>query len=229
LWTTDTCQRLLKVDEVDIDFNLLTRTGVTRREWFSLDQPVEELDGPVMDIALDSICLSCHKSMVSNKLPLMALANGNWLGKIPMQLTDLSFTEQLLVSRVWHNYCIVKVSSGMCKMRANAVSFANSTPKVYNILPPPHEELDEVLAVIYTGPCQPTEKDFQRTPLLVRRNKVRLALDWLKLNHCDYCDIDISLENLHQYPENNIPVVIDYCQSTSNKDPEATAVNNLNE
>jgi hypothetical protein len=28
-----------------------------------------------------------------------------------------------------------------------------SIPKIYNILPPPSEELDEVLAFIYTGPC----------------------------------------------------------------------------
>ena len=28
-------------------------------------------------------------------------------------------------------------------------------------LPPPIEEMDEVLAFIYTGPCKPTTADFQ--------------------------------------------------------------------
>ena len=52
-------------------------------------------------------------------------------------------------------------------MRANAITFSNSIPKVYNILPPPIEELNDVLAFIYTGPCHPTVEDFKHTPLLV--------------------------------------------------------------
>jgi hypothetical protein len=120
------------------------------------------------------------------------LANGMWIGQVPKELSDLSFAEQLLIARVRHNRCIVRVSSGMHKMRANAITFSNPIPKVYDILPPPLEELDDVLAFIYTGPCQPTKADFNRTPLLVRRKQVRAALEWLKLNHCDYYDLEIS-------------------------------------
>src|SRR6266487_4287854 len=112
----------------------------------------------------------------------------------------------------------------MHKMRANAISFENPIPKVYDILPPPIEDLDDVLAFIYTGPCKPTKADFERTPLLVRRNKVRAALEWLKLNHSDYYDLEISQRNLDQYPEDGPPVVVDYHESFTNKDPENTAV-----
>ena len=65
------------------------------------------------------------------------------------------------------------------------IAFESPVPKVYHRLPPPVEELDEVLAVLFTGPCKPTEKEFQRTPLLVRRNQVALALEWLKLNQSE--------------------------------------------
>jgi hypothetical protein len=109
-------------------------------------------------------------------------------------------------------------------MRANAISFANPTPKIYDILPPPVEEMDEVLAFIYTGPCQPTKIDFERTPLLVRKNRVRDALEWLKLNHADYYDLEISQRNLDEYPEDVPYVAFDYRQSFTNKDPESTAV-----
>ena len=54
----------------------------------------------------------------------------------------------------------------------------------------PIDEMDEVLAFIYTGPCKPTKSDFERTPLLVRHKKVAAALEWLKLNNCDYFDLD---------------------------------------
>jgi len=56
----------------------------------------------------------------------------------------------------------------MHKMIANAVTFEHPMQKIYAVLPPPIEELNEVLAFIFTGPCQPNDDDFQRIPLLVR-------------------------------------------------------------
>jgi hypothetical protein len=61
------------------------------------------------------------------------------VGEIPDELQNLTYAEQLLIARVCHNRCIVKVSSGMYKMCANAISFSNSMPKIYNVLPPPME------------------------------------------------------------------------------------------
>jgi len=87
--------------------------------------------------------------------------------------------------------------------------------------------MDEVLAFIFTGPCQPTEDDFRRIPLLVRRNKVAKALEWLKLNHQDYADLEISYRNLESYPEDTPPVVINYRHSITNKIPEATSVHDM--
>ncbi|KAI0735632.1 hypothetical protein C8Q76DRAFT_601577, partial [Earliella scabrosa] len=118
----------------------------------------------------------------------------------------------------------------MSKMRANVVSHSLPMPKVYAALPPPREEMDEVLAFLYLGPNVPTEKEFKRTPMLVRRRKVQAALEWLKLNHVDYADLNISYENLAGYPEDEPPVIVNFTQTTdSNKDPESTAVNNLEE
>lgn len=90
--------------------------------------------------------------------------------------------------------------------------------------PPPLEELDEVLAFIFTGPCLPTKKDIKRTPLLVRRKFVGKALQWLILNHADYQDVELSEANLHKYPEEDTPVVIDYRESIINQDREATGI-----
>jgi hypothetical protein len=92
------------------------------------------LDGPVLDHNLDRICKTCHRSISKGNRPLLALANGKWIGEVPKELSDLSYTEQLLVARIRHDRCIVCVSSGMHKMRANAITFANPTPKIYNVL-----------------------------------------------------------------------------------------------
>jgi len=225
------CGRLTPISELQslansrLDLRILINPYATRQERFSEADPISCLPGPVIERTLSQLCKTCHHSIAKGKVPSMALANGNWIGDIPKELADLTFAEQLLVARVRHNRCIVRVSSGMHKMRANAISFTNPIAKVYDTLPPPIKDIDEVLAFIYTGPCRPTKADFERTPLLVRRRQVRAALDWLKLNHCDYHDLDISQRNLDQYPEGSPPVVVDYRQSFTNTNPESSAVN----
>ena len=127
-----------------------------------------ELDGNVIDTSCQYICVDCNKKVRCGKLPKFFLARGLWLGKIPKELQQLNFAEKLLIGRVRHNHCIVHVAKGMHKMIANAVIFEHPTQKIYTVLPPPIEKMDELLAYIFTGPCQPTEDDFCRIPLLVR-------------------------------------------------------------
>ena len=37
-------------------------------------------------------------------------------------------------------------------MTAHVIAFESPLPKVYHILPPPVEDMDDVLAVLFTGP-----------------------------------------------------------------------------
>ncbi|KAL6303490.1 hypothetical protein BKA93DRAFT_734797 [Sparassis latifolia] len=191
---------LTSVNEVNIDLDLLEAFDVTHCERKMKNDPIEELKGPNIDSKCIGIYTACVRSLQKEVVPVSALANGLWLGEVPNELQDLSWTEQMLISRVMHNYCVVRVaSSGMHKMRANAICHAVPIPKVYSVLPPKCEDLDEVLAFLYTGPAKPTPSDFQRTPFLVRRNRVAAALEWLKLNHLDYTDLEISYKNLEEY------------------------------
>jgi len=152
---------LQKLSELKLDLNVLIQQGVTQAERKSSNDDLKDINGPILENDLDNICNLCHKSILKGKMPSFALANGKWIGKVPDELQNLSYAEQLLIARVRHNRCLVRVSSGMRKMRANVISFANPTPKIYNILPPPLEEMDNVLAFIYTGPCKPTKSDFE--------------------------------------------------------------------
>ncbi|KZT03005.1 uncharacterized protein LAESUDRAFT_622771, partial [Laetiporus sulphureus 93-53] len=114
-------------------------------------------------------------------------------------------------------------------MIANAIAFSQPVEKMYNVLPPPRRDLDEVLAILFTGPCRPSEEDFKRTPLLVRHHAVIAALRWLMLNHCDYADVSISEENLSQYPENEPPVTVLRRFSDGSTPSEAMSVHEVDE
>ena len=114
-------------------------------------------------------------------------------------------------------------------MRANAICHAVSMPKIFSVLPSKCEELDEVLAFLYLDPTKPTPEDYKRTPFLVHYNKVIEALEWLKLNHSDYLNIEISKENMEGYSEKLPPVTIDYHEVDAIKDAESMAVNDNEE
>jgi hypothetical protein len=215
--------KLTRLKSVKGMLKVLDVQGITRVERKSVSDPIRGYKGPVLDYSCNKICDRCRSSIQRGNLPDFALARGIWIGNIPKELSELRFIEKLLVARLCHNCCFICVASGMRKMTSHVVAFQAPIPKLYNALPPPIEDLDEVLAILFTGPAKPTQKDFQRTPLLVRRNAVARALEWLKLNHADYADIQISYKNLEEYPEDDPPVSIEYRQSVTNKYPENTS------
>jgi hypothetical protein len=216
--------KLKKMSHIKCSLDPLVRIGVTRLPRKSVDDPIKEIDGPIIDENCKHICCECVSFLEKKVMPPMALANGLWVGNVPKELSDLTFVERLLVSRVRSNRCIVHVLKGGWKMRANAIMFPSPIPKLCNILPPPIEELDEVIAFMFTGVAQPTAEDMKRTPMLARRRYISAALEWLKINHSDYADVHISQENLKLYPEEGPPVTIDYRSSVVNKHKEATSV-----
>ena len=218
-----------QLKSVKQQLHVLTASGISRQERKSFSLSLREYKGPILDYSCSMICSSCRGSIRNGNVPRLALANGLWIDEVPSQLKCLNFVEKMLVARVRHTCCFVKVASGMRKMMANVVAFQSPVPKVYNMLPPPREDLDDVLAILYTGPCKPTPNDLQRLPFFVRRKNVRDTLEWLKLNHRDYSDLEISDEHLQQYSETEIPVFIEYRKSSGNKVPEGQAKYNLEE
>lgn len=198
----------------------------TVKERNAVNEDVIHLPGPVVDYTCSKICNDCNKNLMKGRTPPFALARGFWLGEVPGVLKNLNFIEQLLVAKVRPNNYLVRVKSGRYKMRANAIAYEAPIAKVQEILPPHRKELDEVIAFIFSGPCKPTEDELHRIPLLVRRRVVQDALDWLKLNHCDYRDMKISQENLDSYSDSEIPISVEYVSlnTDGNLNPESTSL-----
>ena len=118
-------EEISKVENI----SLLKINGVIRKARCKSSDPVRELRGPILAPGCSRVCSTCVKFLEKKKMPTLAFANSLWIREIPDELQDLTYAEQLLIARVHHNRCIVKVSSGMYKMRANAISFSNPMPK----------------------------------------------------------------------------------------------------
>jgi len=180
----------------------------TRKERKYSAEAISELDGPVMDTSCHYICISCKDKVRHKKMPKFPLARGLWLGEIPDELQQLSFAEKLLIGRVRHNRCVVCVAKGMHKIIANAVTFEHPMQQIYTVLPPPIEEMDEVWPSYVQVLVSQLKMTFIGYHCLCAEIKWQKALEWLKLDHKDYADLEISYKNLESYPEDSPPVVI---------------------
>ncbi|KDR70815.1 hypothetical protein GALMADRAFT_75709, partial [Galerina marginata CBS 339.88] len=123
---------LVSMDRIKDNLNALIQPGVTRLPRTSKDEPIKEIEGPILATGCRRVCKSCNKSLVKGLRPKLALANGLWVGDVPSELANLRFAERILVSRVRHNYCVVCVASGGRKLKANAIMFSNPMQKIYN-------------------------------------------------------------------------------------------------
>ncbi|KAK0215548.1 hypothetical protein IW262DRAFT_1277345, partial [Armillaria fumosa] len=223
-------RKLSKSQHVARSFGVLENGSCTRKERFDDADPIAPCPGPVHDATTDLICLKCRTDIRKGIVPKRALATGLWIGEVPEVLAKLSFIKRLLVARVRHSCCFVHVALsghpelGARKMIAHVVAFESPVSKVYDVLPPPREELDKVLAIMFTGPTTPTEEDMQRTPLLVCHSVMKYALRWLQLNHCDYSNVNISEANMATYVDGKAPVAVVYKDRHTNKVPEAMSV-----
>jgi hypothetical protein len=199
----------LKVlSSVECSFNPLVEPGVVHLECMNIGDRIRYCENPVLDRRCSDICVSCLSALLKGCRPVTVLANGMWVADVPDVLSKLTYAEQCLVARVRTNQYVVRVASGQSKLTANTIQFPSPTVKVYQKLPPGREELDEVLAFIFTRVKPPTVEELGCTPMLVRRNVVADALNWLKLNHCDYSDLVLDEEALQSYPDYGVPVQV---------------------
>ncbi|RXW13810.1 hypothetical protein EST38_g12041 [Candolleomyces aberdarensis] len=214
---------------VDCLLDPLVEPNLARLERFSRQENIRFESGPILAKGCDGICPSCIKYLRRGHRPVNALANGLWVGEVPEVLSILTYAEQCLVARIRTNRYVVRVASGQTKLMGNAIAFPNPTAKIYQKLPPRREELDDVLAFIFTGVKPPSEEDLGRTPMLVRRAAVGAALEWLKLNHADYSDLHIDVDALNSYPELGVPVKVVYraCEEGTNLVAASTSVHEV--
>ncbi|KAJ6522520.1 hypothetical protein DFH09DRAFT_938335, partial [Mycena vulgaris] len=96
-------------------------------------------------------------------LPKTALLQYHWVGDVPSQFQDLTYAEGIMIARVRHNRCVVRVNSGRVRMSANAIIFPQPVLSILNKLPPSRDQMNEILAFVFPGSAAPTQEDFDRT------------------------------------------------------------------
>lgn len=173
-------------------------------------------EGP---LASGWICNECHRSLIADRLPKLALANNMWIGPVPPQLAMLTLPEELLISRHFPRCYVVKLHPRLNRgvnpshlqrgMAGNVTLYDMNTNDVIKmlegqLLPQPVISLASVLAITYLG-TQKLPKNWLKNTFRVRQFVVHDALIWLKANNPLYGDINIANELLDQLPEDDVP------------------------
>ncbi|KAH9855238.1 hypothetical protein C2E23DRAFT_724926, partial [Lenzites betulinus] len=176
--------------------------------------------------ALRPECCSCLRRCT---LPPLALANKLYRGPVPSELRDLTFIEEQIIARCRSKCCIVHLRtdsededapvlpSTQRGFKGHIIIHPQRAEQVAAILPPTVEDIVTPICVIFVGSVVPTKQWLERKakPLVVRRERIRAALCWLKANNPLYRSIeiderrleDIPIEGLLPYPTEHLPSV----------------------
>ena len=171
------------------------------------------------------MCRPCESSLQKKKTPALSLANGMWIGEVPLVLKILTLPERILVARYFLAAYIVKLypkkkgartwaegnalhsglQGNVSTYRLNTVDIA--TLMGQRTMPPPCRILAATVGVTFVGPQNLPEKTLPGF-LRVNRNRVRDALEWLKANNPIYADIVICADRLGELPTDGVPFEI---------------------
>lgn len=175
-------------------------------------------------VAYANVCTTCVKSLQNNKLPPLSLANGMWVGDVPLELCILTLPEHILVVQYFPAAYIVKLylmkkgahcwssSSLQSGLWGNVSTYHLNMKDIINmtqsqVMPPSPEILAATIGIMFVGPKNLPEKSMPSL-LHVNRAHVHNALHWLKQNNPIYENIEISSKWLNTLPVDGVPVEI---------------------
>ena len=171
-----------------------------------------------------NVCTTCTSDLRRNKTPALSLANGMWIGDVPLELRVLTLPERILVARYFPAAYIVKLyprrkgsrnwgsASLQSGLRGNVSTYRLNTDDIVTmtdtqIMPPSSSILAATIGITFVGPRNIPEKTMPGF-LRVNRDHVYQALQWLKINNPIYENIVISTERLQALPVDEIPIEI---------------------
>lgn len=171
------------------------------------------------------LCRPCASSLQKKKTPVLSLANGMWVGEVPLALKILTLPERILVARHFPAAYIVKLfpkkkgartwaegESLHSGLQGNVSTYRLNTADIAELtgdrtMPPPSQILAATVGVTFVGPRNLPEKTLPGF-LRVNRERVCDALEWLQINNPLYADIDISMDRLGELPTDGVPIEI---------------------
>lgn len=173
------------------------------------------------------VCFACWSDLSSadaeERPPKFSLANGLWLGEVPVSIQSLTMPERYLIARGYPRASIVKLFPKNRKhrwdpetlqsgLRGNVTTYNLNQKAIVEMLqgqrlPHPINTLASMISVTYVG-VGDLPRNWLHSTFRVRRSNIRAALGHLK-EHNRHCqDIAIDGPTINMFPEDEVPMEI---------------------
>jgi len=172
------------------------------------------LDKRGIENKMVSFCKDCYSYIEKGKTPPLSLANHLLLGDIPPELQGLTPVEESVIARCRAKACIIQLKGDndvilpnmQRGMRGHIIIYPQKPENILNVLPHSVKNICAPICIVFIGSQRPMQTWLRShaKPLIVRRERIRKALIWLKAHNILYCDIKIDENTLTTFPENDI-------------------------
>lgn len=98
-----------------------------------------------------NLCESCHRSIVVSRRPIEAFSNYRWIGEQPEELADLTWLEELLITRAHLVGRIIRLeerkASSYFALKGHTILLPQDTTRLLDLLPMPLSSLPDIVRV----------------------------------------------------------------------------------
>ncbi|EPQ49814.1 hypothetical protein GLOTRDRAFT_23200, partial [Gloeophyllum trabeum ATCC 11539] len=145
------------------------------------------------------LCQECKTALLKGNIPALSLANRTFLGPVPDALKDLTVVEEAMIARCRAKCWVIHLRDNDSQssdrgMRGHIIIYPQRPDYIAQTLPPSLDDIITPICVLFVG-ASPPSQDWLKTkaqPLIVRKEKVRNALIWLKRHNPHYKNIQIN-------------------------------------
>ncbi|KAG1748253.1 uncharacterized protein EDB91DRAFT_1021870, partial [Suillus paluster] len=150
-----------------------------------------------------NFCQSCFASVKKKRLPTTAIANHHLLGPVPDELKDLMVIEEAMIARCRAKCWVIHLKEENSNlhlphsqrgMKGHIIIYPQNPSVITQVLPPSLDEVVTPVCVLFVGSSPPMQ-EWLRTkasPLIIRCERVRHALEWLSQHNKLYKDVIIN-------------------------------------
>ena len=167
------------------------------------------------DMTLE-LCCECSCSLHKHILPKHVLANKLYVGPVPDKLHDLTMVEECMIARACAKSWIVKLQENDTDsalptiqhcLKGHTIIYLQQPDTLATMLPAPVRNTITFICIIFVGNLKLTKEWLYKKakPLVMHREKVHNALQWLKLHNPLYKNVEIGEDNCQGHSSLDAP------------------------
>ncbi|KAF6834321.1 mitochondrial dna helicase [Colletotrichum plurivorum] len=155
-----------------------------------------------LNINDDGVCKICRNADGDNPVFLFGAANNMDFGDVPAHLPQLTYIEEILISRIHCAVDLCQVRGVQYAYKGLTINFLRNVAKVHDQLPLLPQDVDVVLICPRNADNNPGLRRQFRSRFTVRKSVIRTWLQHLLAHHPGYADVVVSDRNIDSLPEN---------------------------